>query len=355
MSLHADMSLRRDDFVLDVRLHVQPGEVVAVLGPNGAGKSTALRVLAGLQPLTAGRVTMHGRVLDDPVADAFVPAEQRSVGVVFQDYLLFPHLSARENVAFGLRARGAGARDARATADRWLGRVGLADMAGRRPAQLSGGQQQRVALARALAFEPELLLLDEPLAALDAGTRSEVRRDLRRHLDEFGGCTVLVTHDPVDAYALADRVVVLEQGAVVQQGSLAEVAANPRSRYVAELVGINLLSGVVAEGVFVAERGGRVVLGDSAAEGAGNGPSFLAIRPQSVSLHLGHPEGSQRNVWQCTVAAVDSHHDRVRVRLDGEVAIVAEITPAALAALGVAPGSQVWAAVKASEVSAYPR
>lgn len=349
--MQSRLLLRRGDFVLDLPITVEPGEVVAVLGPNGAGKTTALRLLAGLEALDDGTLVVDGTVLDDPAAGVFVPAERRSVGVVFQEYLLFPHLSALENVAFGLRARGASAREARATGERWLERVGLQAMGARRPGQLSGGQQQRVALARALAFGPRVLLLDEPLAALDAGTRSEVRRDLRRHLDDFGGCTVLVTHDPVDAYALADRVVVLEEGRVVQHGTLADVAANPRSRYVAELVGINLLTGTVSGGVFVAEGGGRVVLGDGAAEG----PSFLAIRPQAVSLHLGRPEGSQRNVWECTVVGVDSHHDRVRVRLEGEVPIVAEITPAALAGLGVQAGARVWAAVKASEVAAYPR
>lgn len=349
--MQSRLLLRRGDFVLDLAVTVEPGEVVAVLGPNGAGKTTALRLLAGLEALDDGTLVVDGTVLDDPAAGVFVPAERRSVGVVFQEYLLFPHLSALENVAFGLRARGASAREARATGERWLERVGLQAMGARRPGQLSGGQQQRVALARALAFGPRVLLLDEPLAALDAGTRSEVRRDLRRHLDDFGGCTVLVTHDPVDAYALADRVVVLEEGRVVQHGTLADVAANPRSRYVAELVGINLLTGTVSGGVFVAEGGGRVVLGDGAAEG----PSFLAIRPQAVSLHLGRPEGSQRNVWECTVVGVDSHHDRVRVRLEGEVPIVAEITPAALAGLGVQPGARVWAAVKATEVAAYPR
>lgn len=349
--MQSRLLLRRGDFVLDLAVTVEPGEVVAVLGPNGAGKTTALRLLAGLEALDDGTLVVDGTVLDDPAAGVFVPAERRSVGVVFQEYLLFPHLSALENVAFGLRARGASAREARAIGERWLERVGLQAMGARRPGQLSGGQQQRVALARALAFGPRVLLLDEPLAALDAGTRSEVRRDLRRHLDDFGGCTVLVTHDPVDAYALADRVVVLEEGRVVQHGTLADVAANPRSRYVAELVGINLLTGTVSGGVFVAEGGGRVVLGDGAAEG----PSFLAIRPQAVSLHLGRPEGSQRNVWECTVVGVDSHHDRVRVRLEGEVPIVAEITPAALAGLGVQPGALVWAAVKATEVAAYPR
>ncbi len=349
--LHADVGVRYAEFSVAVELVVEPGEVVALLGPNGAGKTTVLRALAGLQPVDAGRIVLDGMILDDPAAEQFTEASDRPIGVVFQDYLLFPHLSVRENVAFGLRARGTAKASARTIADMWLHRVGLASFANRRPTSLSGGQQQRVALARALAFGPRLLLLDEPLAALDAGTRGDVRRDLRAHLDGFGGCTVLVTHDPVDAYALADRVVVIEGGAVVQDGTLAEVAAHPRSRYVADLVGINLLSGVVLGGVFETESGGSVVVGDEPVDG----PAFLAVRPQSVSLHWTHPEGSQRNVWQARVAGIDHHHDRVRVRLEGSLPIVAEITPAALATMNIRQGDEVWAAMKASELVTYPR
>jgi molybdate transport system ATP-binding protein len=226
----------------------------------------------------------------------------------------------------------------------------MGEFADRKPGQLSGGQAQRVALARALAFRPSLLLLDEPLAALDAATRGDVRRDLRRHLDGFDGATVIVTHDPVDAYALADRVVVIEDGAVVQQGTLAEVAAHPRSRYVAELVGINLIAGSVHGDVFTTPSGGEVVVVETP-----DGDAFAAIRPQSISLHLQHPEGSPRNVWQLTVADIDQQHDRVRVRLQGAVPLVAEITPAALTSLGFRPDDQVWAAVKATEITTYPR
>lgn len=349
MSLDAHLVRRLGTFELDVPLDVAAGEVVAVLGPNGAGKSTAFRCLAGLLPLDAGHVRLDGDALDEPAAGRFVPPERRPVAVVFQDYLLFAHLSVLENVAFGLRARGVPARRARAEAGAWLDRVGLADKAGVRPGTLSGGQAQRVALARALVTSPRLLLLDEPLAALDAGTRNEVRRDLRRHLGAVDGVRLLVTHDPVDAYALADRVVILEAGRIVQQGSLAEVTARPRSRYIAELVGVNLLTGRRDGDALVTAAGGRIVPAD-----APEGDGFAVIQPHAVALYRTPPDGSPRNVWRCTVGDVDQRLDRVRVRLDGAVALVAEITPAALAGLGLRPGDEVHAAVKATEIATYP-
>jgi molybdate transport system ATP-binding protein len=351
MTLVADIHRSLPGFELDAELSVEPGEVLALLGPNGAGKSTALRVLAGLIPLDAGRIELDGQVLDDPVGDVLVPPERRSVGVVFQDYLLFPHLTALENVAFGLRARGIPRAQARETARGWLDRVGLTSHARLRPAALSGGQAQRVALARALATGPRVLLLDEPLAALDVGTRGEVRRDLRRHLAGFDGMCIVVTHDPVDAHALADRVVVVERGAVVQRGTLAEITAHPRSRYVAELAGVNLLAGVRRDGIVDVDGSHVAVTGHDTADG----PVYAAIRPQAVALHQRPPEGSPRNVWACTVTDLDRRDDRVRVALAGPVQLTAEITADALEALGLLPGDEVWAAVKASEVVTYPR
>ena len=220
--LDAELRVRRGTFDLDLAITVQPGEVVALLGPNGAGKSTALRLLAGLLPVDDGLVRLGGRGgRGHRWPGSGCHPSSGEVGVVFQDYLLFPHLTARENVAFGLRARGVPRAEARARADAWLDRVGLAGYAGQRPRRLSGGQAQRVALARALAADPRLLLLDEPLAALDAGTRLEVRADLRRHLAGYDGATVVVTHDALDAMVLADRLVVLENGRVVQDGHAA--------------------------------------------------------------------------------------------------------------------------------------
>ena len=271
---------------------VKSGETVAILGPNGSGKSTLFRCLAGLLPVDEGRIVLDGETLDDAATNAFIRPEQRPVAVVFQEYLLFPNLTALENIAFGLRARGVDKRDARARAAEWLERVGLADHAGHRPRALSGGQAQRVALARALATEPRLLLLDEPLAALDVGRRADVRRDLRRHLGTFDGVRLLVTHDPVDAYALADRVVVLEAGNVSQVGTLDDVTARPRSRYIANLIGVNLLRGTSLDGAIVTANGAHIVPADPV-----DGDTFAVIQPHAVALYLSAPEGSPRNVW----------------------------------------------------------
>jgi molybdate transport system ATP-binding protein len=349
MTLDARIVRTLGSFRLDIDITTRSGETIAILGPNGSGKTTLFRCLAGLLPIDDGRVDLDGEPLDVPETDTFVVPERRPVAVVFQDYLLFPNLTALENVAFGLRARGVPKVEARSRAHDWLQRVGLTHHAHRRPRTLSGGQAQRVALARALATEPRLLLLDEPLAALDAGTRGEVRRDLRRHLKTFDGVRLLVTHDPVDAYALADRVVILEQGQVVQTGTLTDVTAQPRSRYIADLVGINLLQGVGDDGTITTVTGGHIVPADPV-----HGEAFAVIQPHSVALYPSPPEGSPRNVWAVTVADVDRQADRVRVRLTGPVPLVAEITAAALDALALQPGDQIWASVKATEITTYP-
>jgi molybdate transport system ATP-binding protein len=277
----------------------------------------------------------------------FVRPEHRSIGFVFQNYLLFPSMTALENVAFGLRARGMAARQARSQAAEWIERVGLTDHAEHLPFALSGGQAQRIALARAMATEPRLLLLDEPLAALDAGTRSEVRRDLQHHLGTFHGVRILVTHDPLDAYALADRVVVLQEGRVVQQGTLTEVTARPKSRYVADLVGVNLVKGTASSGVLTTPSGATVQTGHDV-----NGAAFALIEPRSIALYRAAPDGSPRNVWATTVTDIDPRSHRVR--LDGSIPLIAEVTLAALDALALKPGDQLWASVKASEITIYP-
>jgi molybdate transport system ATP-binding protein len=334
---------------LDMELSIDEGEVVALLGPNGAGKTTLLRAIAGLVPLASGHVRLDGHVLEDAATGFYVPTEQRPIGFVFQDYLLFPHLSVQDNVAFGLRSRGARAKVAAEKALQWLDRVGLKSYARVKPAELSGGQRQRVALARALAPDPRLLLLDEPLAALDVTTRADVRRDLKRHLASFQGIRLVVTHDPLEAMALADRLIVMERGRLVQTGTPAEVTERPRSQYVADLVGVNLLRGEANLGS-VRIPDGPVV----AAAGAETGEVFAVIHPRAVSIHRKHPEGSPRNVWRGRASGIELMGDRVRVRVDGEVRLVAEVTPAALKELELAEGGEVWLSFKATDVGVYP-
>jgi len=350
--LDARITLRAGALEVDLALEVADGEVVALLGPNGAGKTTVVRALAGLRPLDAGHVRLDGVVLDDPAGGVFVPAAARHAAVVFQDHLLFPRMTVLENVAFGLRARGAGRTEARARALRWLDRVGLRDRAEERPGALSGGQAQRVALARALVTEPRLLLLDEPLAALDASTRLQVRSEVRRHLAELAGARLLVTHDPVDALVLADRLVVVEGGRAVQTGTPAQVAAHPASRFVADLVGLNLLHGTAAgDHVVRLATGAELTVADPVPPG----PVAVAIRPQAVTLHLAQPDGSARNAWPGTVAEVEGIADRVRVTLAGPVPVTAEVTAASAAAMGMVSGSPLWASVKAVDLAVYPR
>ena len=349
MTLGAHVVVQRGSLAVDVDLTVGAGEVLAVLGPNGAGKSTVLRVLAGLLVPDGGRVVLDGDTVwdDDRV---HVPAHERSLGMVFQDHLLFPHLSVTENVAFGLRTRGVRRAPARAAAGAWLDRVGLEGLGGRRPGELSGGQAQRAALARALVGDPRVLLLDEPLSALDARTRLTVRAELHRHLAEYAGSAVLVTHDPVDAMALAGRVVVVEDGRVVQAGTPAEVARRPRTDYVARLVGLVLLPGTGHGTTVRLDGGGSVAVGEEAA-----GPVFVAVRPTSVSLYLERPAGSPRNVWPLRLAAATPHGSVVRCDLAGEVPLTADVTATSFAELGLAPGASVWASVKAADVAVYAR
>ncbi len=345
--LNADIQLRLGTLDLDAALEAAPGEVVALLGPNGAGKTTFLRAIAGLVRTDRAKVVLDDVVLEDTVSGVRTPTERRPIGIVFQQHLLFPHLSVLENVAFGLRARHR--PDARAAALAWLERVGLGAYANARPAALSGGEAQRVALARALAVDPRLLLLDEPLAALDATTRAEVRRELRRHLASFEGARLLVTHDPLEAAALADRLVILEGGRVVQSGPVDEVTRHPRTRFVADLVGVNLLRGRAAGGVVALEGGQQL-----AALDAGDGDVFAVIHPRSVAIHRTHPEGTPRNVWPGTVRSVDLFGERARIAVGGSLPIVAEVSASAVRDLDLRERAEVWVSVKAAEVGVYP-
>ncbi len=337
---------------VDVGLEVADGETLALLGPNGSGKSTVLGVLAGLIRPRAGRVTLDDRVLTDVGPDAKgvqVAPHDRRTALLGQDALLFPHLDALENVAFGPRSRGTDRRTARADAQRWLDEVGVGDLARRRPGQLSGGQAQRVAVARALAAEPRLLLLDEPMAALDVAVQPALRQVLRRLLSER--TSIIVTHDPLDALLLADRVVVLEHGRVVEHGRSSEVLSRPRSAFAGRLAGLNLLRGTWVEGTVVTGQGlvvsGRVE-GPAPAEGA---DAIAAFRPQAVAVYRETAApGSPRNAFDVRVTELEPRADLVRVRA-GDLA--ADVTVQAMAELDLAVGSPVTFVVKATEVALY--
>jgi len=349
MSLSAAIAVTLGRFDLEVDLEVGTDTVVAVVGPNGSGKTTLVRSLAGLVPLGRGRIAIGGRAVEDTATRLRLPPELRNIGVVFQDHRLFANMTALENVAFGLRAAGVAKVDARRRAGSWLAEVGLSDVASLRPRQLSGGQSQRVALARALAIEPDVLLLDEPLAAVDVAARAELRHLLRQELYRYPGTRLIVTHDPLEAAALAQWLVVLEDGRVTQQGPLVEVTARPRSAWVANMVGLNLLTGDGDGTTVVLENGSSI-----AAAGRLHGPVFVAIRPNAITLHRHRPEGSARNVWPGTAGELNFVGDRARVGLAGPVPLIAEVTAASVAELHLAEGGQVWASVKATDVDVYP-
>ena len=347
-----DAEVRRGSFTLAVSLRAAAGQVLGLLGPNGAGKSTLLSAVAGLTPVSAGRITLAGQVMDDADTGTFIEASGRPVGFVFQNYRLFPHLTVADNVAFSPRARGLGRRAARSAASYWLGRLGLADLADRKPDQLSGGQAQRVALARALAGQPALLLLDEPLSALDAGTRLDVQAELKRHLADFTGPCLLVTHDPLEALVLADQLIVLEGGRIVQQGAPAQIARQPATDYVAKLVGLNLYSGQADGPEVKLAQGGAFAVPDRGRRG----DVLVALRPSAIVVSAEPPQrSSARNTWPARITGLTLLADRVRLDLEGQPPALADVTPAAVAELSLHPGSQVWLSVKATALEVYSR
>ncbi len=350
--LVVDAQVRRGGFTLNAAFIAAPGQVLGVLGPNGAGKTTLLHAVAGLTPVAAGSISLAGQTLDDAGSGAFTEAAQRPVGFVFQDYRLFPHLSVLDNVAFSPRARGLSKAAAREEARQWLGRLGLAGLASRKPGALSGGQAQRVALGRALAGRPRLLLLVEPLSALDARTRLDVQAELRRHLADFAGPCLVVTHDPVEALVLADRLLVLEDGRIVQEGTPAQVARQPATEYVAKLVGLNLYAGHVDGAAVRLTAGGAFIVPDHGQ----HGDVLVAVRPSAVVVSSQPPGASSvRNTWPARIAGLTLLADRVRLDLDGEPPALVDVTPAAVADLALAPGSEVWLSVKATELEVYSR
>ncbi|MEC4018817.1 ABC transporter permease [Streptomyces sp. H27-D2] len=325
-------------------LDAGPGETIAVVGPNGAGKTTLLRALLGLTPRA------HAELRLGDLDVTALPPHRRGVAWVPQDGALFPHLSALANTAYGLRTHGVGRAAARRTAQEWLDRLGVGHRAHRKPGRLSGGQSPRVALARAVAARPRLLLLDEPLAALDQITRAHVRHLLRTHLAGFGGVCLIVTHDPVEAVSLADRVLVLDEGRTLQDAAPAEVTRHPRSPWVARMLGRNAWSGTATPTGLALDGGGRLVVADPLADGT---PALAIIAPEAVSVHRDQPGGSPRNIWPGTIREITASGSRLRILITSDQApdLVAEITPQAAADLGLTDGAAVWTSIKATETT----
>lgn len=344
-----DGSMRRGSFHLEADFTCAPGEVLGVLGPNGSGKSTVVAGIAGLEHLSAGELRVDGAVWDDGRGHALAPGGRR-VGLMTAAGDIFGHLSAVENVAFGLRARGMARTEARARAMSELEQVGIADLAARRPHELSSGQAQRVALARALALDPSVLLLDEPLSAIDQNGRDELRGVLAERLAHTDVLTLLVTHDPIEALTLADRLMFLEAGRVTQIATPQDVVRHPRSTFAARVVGLNLCQGVSdGHGVRV-ESGAVVVPADAPATGQ---RAFVAFAPSAVSLWRERPEGSPRNTWNLTVEQIEHTGTSARVHLTGELDLVADVTLEAVTAMNLTRGAQVVATVKAVDVATY--
>jgi molybdate transport system ATP-binding protein len=340
---------------LDVSLDVGPGRCLALAGPSGAGKSTVLRIIAGIVRPEHGTVTCDGQVWLDTSGGVNLPPERRSCGYVFQDYALFAHLTAWQNVAYAARGRPRGERRARAL--EMLSRFGVEHVAEARPATLSGGERQRVAIARALAREPRVLLLDEPLSALDARTRAGGQRELAAVLRETAAPAVLVTHDFAEAATLGDEVAVIDQGRLLQQGTAERLAAAPASSLVADFIGAVVLHGTArsaADGLTVVDLdgGGRIVSTDAA-----DGPVSASVFPWDIIIEPpgAHAVGSARNHVPAHVQTVTTIGGRVRLGLTAAQPLVAEVTEASVAELGLAPGAPVVATWKAAATRLVPR
>lgn len=352
IELHARVHLRDAEFDLTL----DDGDVLAVLGPNGAGKSTLLSLISGLLRPDSGRIVLGDTVVTDTEAAVFVPPHARGVAMLAQQALLFPHMSVAANVAYAPRCKGNSRAEAAVVAQRWLAAVDAEHLAGRRPAQLSGGQAQRVAVARALAAEPQVLLLDEPMAALDVTAAPAVRRLLRDILRDGRRTAVIVTHDLLDALGIANKVIVVDRGRIVERGAVRDVLAAPRSEFAARIAGVNLVSGTVTGPGVLTTAWDATISGVGAVDA--NTAAVALFTPAAVSVHLDEPHGSPRNVIHTTIAEMEINGATVRIRgadqPDGSTGLAADITAAAVADLDLVPGRRVYFVVKAQEVQLLP-
>ncbi|MBI3818212.1 MAG: ABC transporter ATP-binding protein [Planctomycetes bacterium] len=347
--LEACLELRAGSLTIKAALDAARGSVWAIAGRNGAGKTTLLRGIAGLARPVAARVAVDGKLLHSTEENIYIPPERREVGYLFQESRLFPNMSVLENVSFGLRARGAHAAEARARGMEYLERFEMQTFANRAARELSGGEARRVALARAMITKPKLILLDEPLGSVDPAARPSIRRDLHREIRGGDCAALIVTHDAADAFTLASHLYFLENGAVTQSGPIADVAAHPRTPFAAEFAGVNIYKGIAKNNTVALDGGAALV-----AAGAQDGPSIVSIAPSAVAVFAGAPGGSPRNTFQGTIDHLDHHGDRVRLHVRGAVPIRADVTPAAVRELRLAPDVNIWISIKATEVDVYP-
>ena len=378
--LHVDLETHLNTFHLSLKFSVEPGKTTVLLGESGSGKTTVLRLLAGLLYPQRGHISLEKTLYFDSELHVAVPPQERPFGYVFQDYVLFPHLNVFENIAFGLRAQRLPRQLIRQRVGEALEQVHLSGFDSRRPAQLSGGQQQRVAIARALALQPQLLLLDEPLSALDVQTRREVRHELRRILAEIGITTILVTHQYLEALVFGQQILVLDAGKVIQQGEQRELLTYPRSPYVAELIGVNFFRGHIVRQetnvLYAIEVKNGAQLVEIVAALKEHTPTekvptigedaYVIVDPRSITLYQTSPESSARNVFRGEIVQVlrlgvsplhiDSENERIRISIlldENMPPLTAEITGASAFRMQLHEGKIIYASFKATEASVY--
>ncbi len=357
--LTASFASRRGTLDLEIAFSAKAGATTVLVGESGAGKTSTLRILAGLDLPKRGQLRLDDEVWLDSEAGRCLPAWVRDVGYVSQDYALFPHLSVADNIGFGLKAQRLRPPTIRERVQAAMDQTGIGALGGWRPDQLSGGQQQRVALARALALQPKLLLLDEPLSALDLKTRRQVRTELRLILQRLSCVTIYVTHSPLEALLFGDQIVVLHHGRISQLGSRDELLRYPRSRYVAELMGTNLFEGTLVppgeiEGSILHTAEGCLSL----TAGSGAAEVFALVDPTDITLYRQAPrEGaSAQNLFAGPILEVVPEPpagDRIRVVLGTQPVLVAEVTREAVSALALREGDRVFASFKATGVRVY--
>ncbi len=354
MSLEARVQLSRGAFALDVDLSAAAGETIGLLGPNGSGKSSLVEALAGLLKLESGEISLDGRAIERPADGLRLAPQERPFGVMFQGLWLFPHLNVLENVSFGPRARGVPRSQARARAEQLMTRLELTALAERKPSELSGGEAQRVALARALAVEPRVLLLDEPLSALDLEARPRTRSLLQQMLQEFDGVRLVITHDPLEALLFADRLVILEGGRIVQSGPADLVRRRPRTPYVAGLSGVTLLRGQLRHVNATPELRVEGLALSVPHSDVAQGNVLATLPPEAVRLTTERPGPDDGYLLAGEIESIELASHRSLVRLRTRPRLCAAVPTESVSRQGLRPGLRVWARIDVRSIDVYP-